>query len=166
MADPTGTVGLPANEPAPDLALATRGGPKFMARLQQLGDATDRHEEALAQLRLGQEAEAALKEAAEQREAAKADRATAAKELADAKRDAAAIRADAARVREAAATTLADAERVAAGIQDKERQATEADAAARQAATKAAAAQREAKAAEKKFTDKIDRLQAELRAVM
>jgi hypothetical protein len=67
MADPTGTVGLPITEQG-DLALATKGGPKFMARLQQLGDATDRHEEALAQLRLGQEAVAALKEATSERE--------------------------------------------------------------------------------------------------
>ena len=166
MTDPTGTVGQPSDL-APDLlTLAGRGGPKFMARLQQLGDAIDRHDAAFKRLGVGQEAEAALKAATEQREAAKADRAAAAAELAKAKRDASDILAAAKAERAAAEEIRCTAERAAEGILAKEREAVAADAAARQAGAKAAVAQRKAEAAEKKFTDKIDRLQNELRAVM
>jgi hypothetical protein len=38
--DPTGTLGAPPTDRENDLALAIRDGPKFMARLQQLADAT------------------------------------------------------------------------------------------------------------------------------
>jgi chromosome segregation ATPase len=164
-ADPTGTVGLPANEPTPDLALVSRGGPKFMQRLQQLADATDRHERALADLALGREVSVALKEATSEREAAKADRAAAAAELTTAQREAADIRADAERQRAAAKAELADAQRAAEGIREKERRAAEADAAARAAGAKAAVAQRAAEDMKKKFTDKIDRLKDALSRV-
>jgi chromosome segregation ATPase len=60
MADPTGTSGAIKEN---SLDAAAKGGPKFMARLQQLADATDRHEEALAQLQIGQSALAAFNQA-------------------------------------------------------------------------------------------------------
>jgi colicin import membrane protein len=149
MADPTGTIGMSQGKES-DLALATRGGPKFMQRMQELATAIDRYQQVFAQLGLGQEAETALKSATEQLEAAKADRTAAAAELAAARRTAANILADANRERGAAAAELADAERVAASVRDKERQATAAGDAARQAAAKAAAAQGAAAAVEKK----------------
>jgi hypothetical protein len=157
MADPMGTVGRPT-ESAPDLALALRGGPKFIARLQQLADATDRHERALIQLNLGRDAEAALKEAAAQLEAAKRDRAAAAAELVNAQRAASDIRADAATERAVARDLHRAAEARLNGAQDKERQAIEAGEAAE-------AARLKAEAAEKKFNDKISRLKSELAKV-
>jgi hypothetical protein len=50
--------------------------------------------------------------------------------------------------------------------QDKERQAIQAGDAARQAAARADEARRKAEAKEKEFTDKIDRLKAELAQVV
>jgi hypothetical protein len=158
MADPTGTVGKVA-ESAPDLALALRGGPKFIARLQQLADARDEHDAALVRLNLGREVEPAVAEARSQLADARNDRTAAATELAHAKREAAAILADAARERTTAQELRRNAE-------EQLRAATEADHATRQAAAKAAAAQRQAEAAEKKFNDKIARLKHELAQVM
>jgi hypothetical protein len=60
MTDPTGTAGAVKES---DLMLATQGGPRFMTRLQQLGDATDKHEQAFAQLEIGQSAVAAFNQA-------------------------------------------------------------------------------------------------------
>jgi hypothetical protein len=165
MADPTGTMGR-AHESAPDLALATLGGPKFMERLSQLGEAADRNERTLARLQLGQEVETAYRLAAEQVEVAKRDRANAATELADAERKAADILAAADADRASAQEHLRDAEEHLRVAQDKEQRAIAAGDAVRQAVAKAEAAQREAKAAEKKFTDKINRLKAELAQVM
>jgi hypothetical protein len=61
-ADPTGTSGL-AGAQQPDLALVAKGGPKFMVRLQQLADATDRHDAAFAKLEIGENALAAFNQA-------------------------------------------------------------------------------------------------------
>jgi hypothetical protein len=57
MADPVGTVGAVKEN---SLDVATKGGPKFMARLEQLADATDRHDAAFARLEIGQNALAAF----------------------------------------------------------------------------------------------------------
>jgi hypothetical protein len=62
MTDPTGTTGLPVAPPS-DLALAYQGGSKFMERLEQIAAASDRHEQTLAQLEIGQSAVAAFNEA-------------------------------------------------------------------------------------------------------
>jgi chromosome segregation ATPase len=77
MADPTGTAGL-RPETQSDLALATRGGAGFMQRLQQLGDAADRLEQAAAKVRLTdtiqsslQQAEAKLADAEQQNQNAR-----------------------------------------------------------------------------------------------
>jgi hypothetical protein len=156
--DPTGTVGKVA-ESAPDLALALRGGPKFIARLQQLADARDEHDAALARLNLGREVEPAASEARALRADARNDRTAAATELANAKREAADILAVADRER-------ASAQELRRNAEEQLRAATEADHAARQTAAKAEAAQRQAAAVEKKFNDKITRLKAELAQVM
>jgi hypothetical protein len=62
MADaPTGTQGLPRGG-APefgDLNIAAGGGAKFMTRLQQLMDAKEQSEQALASLQLGEDVAAA-----------------------------------------------------------------------------------------------------------
>jgi hypothetical protein len=92
MADPTGTAGAVKES---DLMPATQGGPRFMARLEQLGDATDKHEQAFAKLEIGQSAVAAfnqaqheLASAAASRKLAEAERNQAAKTLAEAQANA------------------------------------------------------------------------------
>jgi hypothetical protein len=164
--DPTGTVGTAADySQDADLKLATRGGPRFMQRLQQLGEATDRHEQAFAQLRLGQDAAAALKDASKEREAAETDRTAAAAELLNAKREAADILADANAQRAAAQGLRRDAEEKLRSVQEKEQQAAEAGEVARGAVARADAARRKADAREKDFASRIDRLQAVLREI-
>jgi chromosome segregation ATPase len=81
MADPTGTVGASKEN---SLDVATRGGPKFMARLEQLAEATDKYEAAFANLRIGQDAQAALAQAQQKLAEADALRTKAAKTLAEA----------------------------------------------------------------------------------
>jgi hypothetical protein len=161
MKDPTGTVGS-TNDPAVDLTLVTRGGPKFSARLQQLADATDRYEQAFVQLRVGQEAEAALKDAAEQREAVQELRRTAEAELAAARRDAADILAAAARERDAAQEIRRNADIQAADIASSVQQAVEAADVARQAGARAAVAQRKSESAEQDFVGRINKLKSAL----
>jgi chromosome segregation ATPase len=63
MSDPIGTVGLPRAAPESDLSIASRGGPKFMDRIRQLAEVADRHEQALANLKLGSDVSAAQAEA-------------------------------------------------------------------------------------------------------
>jgi hypothetical protein len=60
MLDPTGTAGAIKEN---ILDVATAGGPKFMARLEQLADATDRHDAAFAKLEIGENALAAFNQA-------------------------------------------------------------------------------------------------------
>jgi hypothetical protein len=67
---PTGTVGAPSG--GDDMDIAATGGSKFMARLQQLAVARDRHDEALAALKLGTDAKTAA-EAAQAQKAEAAD---------------------------------------------------------------------------------------------
>ena len=88
-------------------------------RLQELADATDRNAQAFAQLRVGENAKAALAEAENQREAAAA-------ELAKARQDAAAIRIDVERERVAVSELRCSAEELLRGAQEKERQAIKA----------------------------------------
>jgi hypothetical protein len=89
MVDPVGTVGASKEN---ILDVATAGGPKFMARLEQLADATDKHEQALAQLEIGQSALAAFNRAQQK--------------LAEAE----ALRSEADALRNQAAGTLAEAQ--------------------------------------------------------
>jgi hypothetical protein len=57
MTDPIGSIGAGAQS---EVDLAARGGSRFLSRLQQLADAKDAHDEALAALNLGLQAKAAL----------------------------------------------------------------------------------------------------------
>jgi chromosome segregation ATPase len=98
MPDPMGTVGAPRVAPESDLSIASRGGPKFMDRISQLAEASDRHEQALANLKLGQDVIAAHAEARRKLADADAKLAEAEKVIAQAeqaKRDADAYAADA-----------------------------------------------------------------------
>jgi hypothetical protein len=92
MADPVGTAGAIKEN---ILDVATAGGPKFMARLQQLADATDKHDQAFARLEIGESAVAAFNNAQQklaeaERKVAEAHalRTQAAKTLAEAQADA------------------------------------------------------------------------------
>jgi hypothetical protein len=158
---PTGGIGAPP-QAENVFGIVAKAGPSFMARLQQLAEAHDAAEASLAQLKLGQEAEAAFKDAANQREAAKTDRRSAATELAKARQDAVDIRADAERERAAAQELRRHAEELWRGAHEKEQQAIQAGDAARQAAARADDARRKAEVKEKEFTGKIDRLKAAL----
>ena len=53
MADPTGTAGAAGAIQQSGFDVAVKGGPKFMARLEQLADAADRHDQAFARLEIG-----------------------------------------------------------------------------------------------------------------
>jgi hypothetical protein len=65
MADPTGTAGAAGAIQQSGFDVAVKGGPKFMARLEQLADATDRHDAAFAKLEIGENALAAFNQAQE-----------------------------------------------------------------------------------------------------
>jgi chromosome segregation ATPase len=63
MADPTGTAGAAGAIQQSGFDVAVKGGPKFMARLEQLADAADRHDAAFAKLEIGENALAAFNQA-------------------------------------------------------------------------------------------------------
>jgi chromosome segregation ATPase len=123
MADPTGTVGG-IHESSFDLAV--KGGPSFMDRLRQIEEATDRHDKALARLKVGQDIGAALTDAKAKLAAAEVARKQAAETLADAKAQA---EAQAARAEELIATAKASQRELDKRLKDVE--------AREQAATKA-----------------------------
>jgi protein-tyrosine-phosphatase len=136
MVDPTGTSGAVQQS---DLMLATQGGPRFMARLEQLGDATDKHEQAFAKLEIGQSAVAAfnqaqheLASAAASRKLAEAERSQAAKTLAEAQANA---KADA---KAAAKAQAVEADKIVAMQRQVEKHLKQAEA-REQAATEAIA---------------------------
>jgi hypothetical protein len=92
MVDPVGTVGASKEN---ILDVATAGGPKFMERVRQIADATDKHDQAFARLEIGESAVAAFNNAQQklaeaERKVAEADalRTQAAKTLAEAQADA------------------------------------------------------------------------------
>jgi hypothetical protein len=148
MPDPTGSIGA---RPDLDFGLLLKGGTDFVARLQQLADARDQHDAALAQLKLGQDVAAALDAAQGRLADASRMQAAATKTLADAKRDAAAIRADADRLRAVQEKLLRDTE-------EKNRQVI-------QAAARTDAAWQNADAKQKELDDKLGQLRAALRAI-
>lgn len=53
MTDPIGTLGVPRSAPESDLSLASRGGAKFMERLQQMATARDEYDAAFERLQIG-----------------------------------------------------------------------------------------------------------------
>jgi chromosome segregation ATPase len=83
MGDPTGTSGGGIQESSFDLAV--KGGPSFMERLRQIEEATKRHDQALARLKVGLDIEGALIDAKAKLAAAEVARDQAAQTLADAK---------------------------------------------------------------------------------
>jgi Spy/CpxP family protein refolding chaperone len=123
--DPTGTVGAVAENV---FALAVKGGPRFMQRLQQLSDATDRHDQALAKLRLGQDVETALKDAEDKRSAAAAALTQAAKVLADAETKAKAQIAKADQIVASAKALQSETDKRVKQVETREQAATEANA--------------------------------------
>jgi hypothetical protein len=164
MTDPTGTSGL-AGAQQPDLALVTKGGPRFMDRLQQLADATDRHEEALAQLDIGSSAVAAFnrsqqKLAEAERKVAEADalRTQAAKTLAEAQADA----------RANAKANAVEADKIVAMQRQVDKHLKQAEAreqTATEAIARAERAQAEAIRVREDFNGRVDRLQTSLREI-
>jgi F0F1-type ATP synthase membrane subunit b/b' len=91
MADPTGTVGAPHTDKESDLALVATGGPKFMARLQQLREAIDRLDQTSAKAGFGDDVEGALRQAEAKLADAEVRNQKAQKALADAQSRAATI---------------------------------------------------------------------------
>jgi hypothetical protein len=179
--DPVGSNGRPADEPPreTDFGLAVTGGSSFMKRLQQLGAAADRIDQATAQFQFGKDIKAKMAETRDRLESAKQKEADAAKVLADAVEsakakeaqadkvlaDARAVKAEANKVKADADKIKADAEKLRerherklADVQAKEQQAIDAAEVSRGATAKAEARQKELAA-------KIDRLQQELRAI-
>jgi membrane protein involved in colicin uptake len=165
MTDPVGTIGT-VGGPAEsnDIDVAYTGGSKFLARLQQLSDLRDANETAYANLQLGNDAAAALRNAQDkQRDATKA--------LEAAQSDAQATRVAAAKVKADADAYVA---RVSAEADAKSAQADKTNAAAtalaatvtarmteqQKAIADAKAAKTSADKATAIFTDKTDRLRA------
>jgi colicin import membrane protein len=169
MADPTGTVGAPHTGRDSDMALAVTGGPRFMARLQQLADEAGRLEQAAAKMRIGDNVEVALQRAEAELTDAEAQNRKAQKALAAAQEKAKAIVAqantEASAVVEAALAATAKAEAEA----DKTRQDAGAFAAKMKAdadaVVRAREAQRAAEARGRETDGKLARLNAELRAI-
>ena len=94
MPDPTGTIGM-APRVQSDMDLALGGGPDFLTRLRQLGDARDAAAKAQAELRLGEAAKAAFEKAEQMEKAAEEAYVNAGHDLADAARKAEDARAQA-----------------------------------------------------------------------
>jgi F0F1-type ATP synthase membrane subunit b/b' len=169
MADPTGTVGAPHTADNSDLALVTVGGPKFMARLQQIADATNRLEQAAAKMRIGDNVEVSLQQAEAKLADAEAQNQKAWKALADAQSRAATIVEQASK--KASATVEAA---LAAGA----RAQAEADQRCKDAAAyakrvrdeadtiiRADAARREAEAKGREIDSRLNRLNVSLREI-
>jgi hypothetical protein len=162
MVDPTGTAGIIKEN---SLDLAVKGGPKFMARLEQLADATDKHDAAFEKLGIGQSALAAfnnaqqkLAEAEALRTEADAMRSQAAKTLANADADAKAS---------AKAQAVASDKAIALQIQVEKRLelAVARERAAAEAIAKAERARAEAERTREVLQGKTDKLLREIAAV-
>jgi uncharacterized phage infection (PIP) family protein YhgE len=120
MTDPIGTVGMPRSgtpaAPESDLGLAVMGGPKFLDRLKQLAEASDRHEHAFAMLKLGEDILAHRAEAQQKLADAEAKHTEAQTVLEKAKADADALMAKASQVKKDADAYAAGAKANADGM--------------------------------------------------
>jgi hypothetical protein len=163
MTDPTGTVGAPHTDKESDLALVAIGGPKFMARLQQLREATDRLDQTAAGI--GDDIEGALRQAEAKLADAEVRNQKAQKALVAAQSRAAAIieqaNKDASATVEVAQAAAAKAEAEA----DQMRKDAEAYAKRVDAIIRADAARREAEAKGREIDGKLSRLNASLREI-
>ena len=110
MADPLGTIGI-APRVQSDMDIALGGGPDFLARLRQLGDARDAAAKAQAELRLGEAAKSALEKAEQMKAAAEDAYMKAGHDLADAARKAEDARVQAKAIMADAAARSADADK-------------------------------------------------------
>jgi hypothetical protein len=162
MPDPMGTAGAVKEN---ILDVATKGGPKFMARLEQLADATDKHDAAFDRLGIGESAVAAfnkaqgkLAEAEHKLAEADAMRSQAAKTLANADADAKAS---------AKAQAVASDKAIALQIQVEKRLelAVARERAAAEAIAKAERARAEAERTREVLQGKTDKLLREIAAV-
>jgi chromosome segregation ATPase len=162
MADPTGTVGGASSRLDSDLALISRGGPTFVERLEQFAAAADRHEQAFAKLKIGQDAVAALDEA--QRKLAEAGEMhkQAARTLADAQSKA---KAQLAEAKADADRTVADADALKGEADKRLAQVQAREAAAEQAIAKAERAEAEANRLRTELQRKIDYLRTQVREI-
>jgi hypothetical protein len=170
MADPTGTVGALHTDKESDLALVATGGPKFVARLQQLADATNRLEQTAAKAGIGNNIEGALRQAEAKLADAEAQNQKAHKALAAAQSRAAATIEQA----DKDASVMVEAALVAAAKVEAEadQMRKTADAYAKRtrdeidAVERSIVIEREAKAKLAVTEDKIRRFDAELRAII
>jgi F0F1-type ATP synthase membrane subunit b/b' len=172
MADPTGTIGLrpeTQSDVARDLALAASGGPKFVQRLQELGDDASRLEEAAAKVGIGDDIEGALRQAKAKLADAEVRNQKAAAALAAAQSRAAAIIEQAGK--EASATVEAAQAVTAKAEAEADQMRKTADAYAKRVRDeadtiiRADAARREAEAKGREIDGKLSRLNAELLAI-
>ena len=164
MRDPIGTIGVTATQDS-DVTLATKGGPKFMARLQQLADATDRHDQALARLNVGKDIETSLNEAKAKLADAEAARNQAAKTLADAKAKATVQIAEADQTLAKANQTVIDANALQSEADKRLKQVAAREAAAEAAIAKAQRAETDANRVRNELQGKIDLLRNRVREI-
>jgi chromosome segregation ATPase len=164
MADPIGSIGVTAAQDI-DLALATKGGPKFMARLQQLGNATDRHEQAFAKLQVGESVKAAFDQAQRKLAEAESTRNQAAKELADAraKADAQIVKANAQRAE--ADQVVAKANALQSEVDERLNQIAAREQAATEAIAKAERAKADAERLRADLQRRIDYLRTKVQEI-
>jgi chromosome segregation ATPase len=170
MVDPTGTAGLPRRgadaAPETDLGLAVMGGPKFLDRLKQLADASDRHEHAFAMLKLGEDILAQRADAQQKLAAADAKRAEAQAVLDKANADADALMVKAGQVKKDADSYASDkqcnADAVLASAKDELAKAHRLQSQAEAMIEKYNAAKAEAEGATKAANDRRDVLQSKL----
>jgi hypothetical protein len=169
MADPTGTVGAPYTGRDSDLALAATGGPKFVARLQQLREATDRLDQTAAKAGIGNNIEGALRQAEAKLADAEVQNRDAAAALAAAQSQAVTIieraNKEASAAIEAALAATAKAEAEADQMhKDAAAYATKTKGGA-DAVRQAVEAQRAAEARGRDIDSRLNRLNASLRAI-
>jgi hypothetical protein len=151
MSDPVGTVGTPPHRQVEfaDLESALKGGDDFSARIKEIHAARVAHEAAFAELRIGNDARAALDRAARLMDEAAAARTAAKAAVANAKKEAAEITSRVRRDESAAQAAREEAEATLTRAQTAEREAV--------------AAKQRAEQIQKDFSGKIARLNELLR---
>ena len=165
MADPLGTIGI-APRVQSDMDIALGGGPDFLTRLRQLGDARDTAAKAQAELRLGEAAKAAFEKAEQMKAAAEDAYVKAGHDLADATRKAEDARAQAKATIADANKRSADADQRLATAERAEQEVMKERARVRTVEKAAVAAKDAAAAVKEKFEAKLARLRAGLDEIL
>jgi hypothetical protein len=163
MNDPTGTIGI-APRVQSDMDVALGGGPDFLARLKQLGDARDAAAKAQAELRLGEAAKSAFEKAEQMKAAAEDAYIKAGQDVFDSTRKVEEARAQAKDILADAAARSADADKRLAAAEQAEQEVMKERAVVRAAERAAATTKREYETRRAGLSAKIDRLVAELSA--